>query len=315
MFGDKASGKIWLLVGLVALSATVAAPRTATAKPAQADESEAEASFVAKQAIDYYKNGDPLMAADLYRRAYRIDPSKPEYLFGAARAEQKAGKAQEALVAYQMVMALLPSTDPLAKKSKTAIAEIQAAAAAKPATPAAPTTPTQTVEPVRTPEPPAPAQPAPGTETAPSSPDPDPAPPGALRPIPVAPQAARVADVTRPAPEAAWKQPVGWTLVATGGAAVLTGAVLAVIAASGKSSLEANKLPDGTHYDPTKITADEIRSQQTAINGQVTGAVICGAVGVVAAGVGTWALLTAPSAKVVWTPGPTPLGTGLAVRF
>ena len=100
-----------------ALAVTCASQPVLAAKPAASDAA-AEASYVAKQAIDYYKNGDPRMAADLYRRAYRIDPSKPDYLFGAARAEQKAGHAKEAIVTYENVLALLPSTDPLAKKAQ-----------------------------------------------------------------------------------------------------------------------------------------------------------------------------------------------------
>ncbi len=250
------------------------------------------------------------MAADLYRRAYRIDPSKPEYLFGAARAEQKAGRPAEALLAYQTVLALMPSTEPLAKKAQTAIDEIRAADAAKPAQAVPPVPPPSPVEkpalpaePAKPIEQPKPVEPP---QLAPPSPPVEPLPTVAVKPIAVATQPAEA--------PADWKKPTGWALVATGGVALVGGAILGALAASGRSSLDANKLPDGVHYDPSKITHDGIVSQQTAINSKATGAIVCGAVGVVAAGVGAWALLTAPS-KVAFTPGPGVVGVGLASRF
>jgi tetratricopeptide (TPR) repeat protein len=85
-----------------------------------------EAAMVAKQAIDYYQNGQFALAAELYRRAYRIDPTKPEYLYGVGRSEQKAGRVAEARLAFTALRGLLPSTDPYFRKCEQALDELNA---------------------------------------------------------------------------------------------------------------------------------------------------------------------------------------------
>ena len=259
-----------------------------------------EAAIVAKQAIDYYQNGNPAMAAELYRRAFQLDPTKADYLFGVGRSEQKAGRVREATAAYENVVALLPSTNPLARKAQTALTELRADVAPTQAQNLAnrPLVAEKVPEPARAPEP-APA-PAP------------------------APESTRVAPATAPAAAAPaapgeWHKPVGWSLVAVSGAAVVGAVVLAVLASKNQSDLNGFKTSSGL-YDPARITPTDVGSRQTTINSLWTGVGIAGGVAAVAGGVGAWALLTAPSPgspvqSMTLTPGPGDVGLGLAGRF
>lgn len=64
----------------------------------------------------------------------------------------------------------------------------------------------------------------------------------------------------------------------------------------------------------TKISYAEAERRGASIRNRETLAWGLGGTGLVCAGVGTWLLLRS-DAKVVWTPGPTSFGTGLAWRF
>ncbi len=258
-----------------------------------------EAAIVAKQAIDYYQNGNPAMAAELYRRAFQLDPTKADYLFGVGRSEQKAGRVREATAAYENVVALLPSTNPLARKAQTALAELRADAAPTQAQNLAnrPLVAEKVPEPARAPEP------APAT----------------VAPVPAP---AHVAPAAQPAAAPApgdWHRPVGWSLVAVSGAGVVGAVILAVLASKNQSDLNGFKTSAGL-YDPTRITPTDVGSRQTSINSLWTGVGIAGGVAAVAGGVGAWALLTAPSPgspvqSMTLTPGPGDVGLGLAGRF
>ena len=283
---------------------------------------EMEASIVAKQAIDYYKNGNPLMAAELYRRAFRLDPAKPDYLFGVGRAEEKAGRAKEAIAAYENVVALLPNTDPLVKKAQQAlmalrVPEAHVAAPPPPAEHASGAVPQRPV--VAESAPPPVAKPvAAAAVVAPPPASSVVLPPAAVKPVEPRLALAPVPEPKRDSP-ADWHKPVGWSLVATSGAAAVTAAVLAVLAAKNQSDLTGFKTDSGL-YDPARITSADVRQRQTSINSMWTGAAVTGGLAVAAAGVGAWALLSAPKSSaaavaVSVTPGPGDLGVALAGRF
>jgi len=247
------------------------------ARPKGSD-AHAEGAFVAKQAIEYDLNGQFAMAAQLYRRAFRIDKSKPEYLFGVGHSEEKAGCIQEAIVAYQKLMRLVPATDPLAKQAKAALEALQ--------TPAA--------DPVAL----APADPAP-----------------VAAPVAVGEPAPVVAAPAPPSqPQADWKRSAGIASLAAGGAVLIASAVLAGAALLDQSRLDGNKLRETGSYDPARITSAQVRSRQSGVNNLWTGAAVTGGIAAVAGGFGAWALLTAPE-SVTLAPGPGNLGVVLALRF
>jgi tetratricopeptide (TPR) repeat protein len=61
------------------------------------------AANMARKAAAAFEEGDHLKAAGLYLQAYASDPDTPEYIYGAARAEQVGGKldlAEQHFVAY-----------------------------------------------------------------------------------------------------------------------------------------------------------------------------------------------------------------------
>jgi len=54
------------------------------------------AAWLAQRAAAAYESGDMDKAASLYHEALRKDPSEPNCLYGAARAEQSAGRLDRA---------------------------------------------------------------------------------------------------------------------------------------------------------------------------------------------------------------------------
>lgn len=113
----------WVAAALV-LSVPSASVLPAAAWAASA--ASKEAAVVAKQALQYYQSGKWAIAAELYRRAYRIDPTRPEYLFGVGRAEQRAGNFKEALLAYETLLTILPEGEAFRAKVESAVAETKA---------------------------------------------------------------------------------------------------------------------------------------------------------------------------------------------
>ena len=112
----------WVLVA--ALGAVVVVGRgPAHAAAPQA----ATGATVASEAKGYFDRGKWEMAAELYRRAFELDRSRPEYLYGVGRAEQENGKLEPARIAFDQLLALLPNTNPLYAKCKIRMAELAAA--------------------------------------------------------------------------------------------------------------------------------------------------------------------------------------------
>lgn len=288
-----------LLVAVAVLGGSLSLARAA--QPAAA----VEASMVAKQAIDYYQNGQYALAAELYRRAFRIDSTKPDYLFGVGRSEQKAGHVKEARLAFEMLRGILPSTDPLFKKCQQAIDDLEKLAQPRPEPPAdkppvvvAPT-PVPVLAPT-TPPPTAPQPPPPGraTDVAPS----------ALPPTLTAPTV-RAPTVTAPTtPEPMNTRLVGWVLIAGGGALGITGAAVALSTLSDGAAWNRDSSTVGPDGRITGTDYQTAASTVSSLNTRIGIGVGVGVGGLAAAGIGTWLLLHEP-AKVSLLP----TGQGLVV--
>lgn len=178
----------------------------------------------------------------------------PEWLFGAARAEHQAGQLVEAKRDYEFVREMVGPKDPRAAKATEYIAEVEAALRAQNA--------------------PAPVTPVP-------APKPVPPPKPAAMEVPVATRAREPKNV------------LAWTAVGVGTAALTTGIVVLIWSTQDQTTLNANRTADN-RFDPSKITVDEARSQQSSINTRlIVGWALTG-VGAAAAAYGAWAIATAP---------------------
>lgn len=248
---------------LLAMPAHAANPKSAAPEQAQ------EAVIVSKQAKAYFDRGQYALAAELYRRAYEIDRSRPEFLFAIGRAEQKAGRLREALAAFEQLLTLLPVSNPLHIKAKVAVTEIRLALSPVPA------------------QQPEQATPAANQPQAPTA-----------LPVPVTPSVDAkvasvptvvVAPVRAPAEtegSRAQLRRAGWIagalgLAAAGGLAVVAG-------------IRDAQLAD----DKGKITGDQARDRQGTINGLSTAAAVCGAVGLGGLALGWWYLGDGPRVQV-----------------
>jgi tetratricopeptide (TPR) repeat protein len=147
---------------VLVLSASTAVVATPVPLAVAATKASNEAAIVAKQALQYYNDKQWAMAAELYRRAYRIDPTKPEYLFGVGRAEQRAGRYKEALLAFETLLTILPEGDGFRAKAQRALDETRAQQAQE----------EQKAQPVARPEPEPGPEPEPVPAPAPATPEP-----------------------------------------------------------------------------------------------------------------------------------------------
>jgi len=273
-----------------------------------------EASVVAKQAMDYYASGQFALAAELYRKAFRIHPTQTDYLFGVARSEQRLGRVAESRAAFQQLLAVLPASDPLTAKARQALdamkldEEAKARAVAPPAKPAEAATPK-------------PRQPA-----AESAQVPDKVKPADVQPKPVetsAPPAAVKAGKVEEAPKKPAQMPTvaidkpgvgssggsrrtaGWAAAAGGVVLAIAAGTMAGAAASDESWL------DG--HDARNITRKQAISSQESINKLWTGAAVSGGVAVAAGALGAWLLGSTPPRRAALLPQPG--GVALAIRF
>jgi tetratricopeptide (TPR) repeat protein len=79
--------------------------------PASGLDPQKAAEAMAHKAAAAYEQGDHSRAAQLYFEAYRQDPQRPDYLYGAARSEQIAGLLDRAEEHFAAFIAL-PGADP-----------------------------------------------------------------------------------------------------------------------------------------------------------------------------------------------------------
>ncbi len=109
-----------LALSLVALAAfTLISPSVGLAI-----DQHAAALALAKMAAEAYESGHHQEAARLYLEAFHVDPSQPDFVYGAARAEQSAGQLDQAEGHFKQ-FAALPSANPLRiAKAKTYLLQL-----------------------------------------------------------------------------------------------------------------------------------------------------------------------------------------------
>ena len=84
------------------------------------------AANMARKAAGAFEEGDHLRAAELYLQAYASDPKTPEYIYGAARAEQVGGKLDLAERHFQEYLAK-PNATNRVENAKKYLAEVRVA--------------------------------------------------------------------------------------------------------------------------------------------------------------------------------------------
>jgi len=291
--------RLWPRAVVLLLSAAVVPVSTPVPLAWAASKASVEAGIVAKQALQYYNAKQWAIAAELYRRAYRIDPTKPEYLFGVGRAEQRAGRYKEAILAFETLLTILPVGDGFRAKVEGAVAETRAQKAEA----------EQKAQPV--------AQPEPEPEPEPG-PKPEPEPEPELEPGPK-PKPEPVAEPAKPAVAPGLGTPgvvgtlpaaepnlLGWGLVAGGGALAFTGLGLGISVLSNGSdwtALMEKKNEEGQITGTDWQTATKMAGELNQRSGLAIG---LGVAGVAVAGVGVWLLVKTPGKVAVM-----PTGRGL----
>lgn len=278
-----------LAMTVTSLGSPTPLARAAPRKPAASTPAD-QALDLARTARKVYEAGQFAAAAEMWRKAFRLDPSKPDYLYGVGKAEQRAGELLKAKAAFEQLLALVPGDDPLAERSRKALAEIalvrerqrHAAAAPIPAQPpivAAPTANDPGQEPGSAGEPAtaAPALPLPAT------------------PSTVAASAVLTRESTESVPRLdVW--PLRAALAATIASAAGAG-IFAGLAWSADRDADAYRAPGSAEFDPARISEADAQGRIETINRRW---LIAGALGGVAAlglGVAGWLKWRDPRGK------------------
>jgi tetratricopeptide (TPR) repeat protein len=274
------------------------------ARPALAGPSAAEAASGALQlARHHYEKGDYARAAGLFHEAFGIDPV-PAYLFNAARAEQRGFLLDEAERDFGRFLGL-PGAESAAKaRAETHLKEVRETRAQLAATReqdkkalearlraelAARTKAEKALEQGGTGVEGAAGPGAQALEVGPVprrqpvDPTPSPTPTPGLK-----------APATVRAEAPAWRGVAAWSGLGTGAACLLGAGGLWLWASGDQSALdEKNAEVDGEGYI-TGISYGAAKSEQESINSRLLGAEVLGGVGLLAAGLGAWLLLSEP---------------------
>lgn len=266
----------------------------AWAKPAAVSPAD-QAREHAQLARAVYEKGQFSAAAELYRKAFRLDPSKPDYLYGVGKAEQKAGHHAQARAALEQLLALLPADEPLADRARKALSEVVAAQAAADAK-AAQTNRGSS----------APAAPEPADRGGAATPDKAAAAAkpevqaGAAKPVPAQAKPADLPAAATPAgalqsapllvrgpaaPAVRWQT---WTVAAVAVATGIGAGVLAGLAQRADSDADQYRVAGTRAFDPTRISEADAQAKLHEINNKWTGAAVCGGVAISAAVAATW---------------------------
>lgn len=254
--------------------ALAAARKVAAVSPAD------EALDLARTARKVYEAGQFSAAAELWRKAFRLDPSKPDYLYGVGKAEQRAGNFAKAKAAFEQLLALVPADDPLAERSRKAMAEMAKAPEAAEKAPAS-------VEPAA-PPPIAHGRevPAPPAETL--------EPPSAPSPLPAASTPSAAPEQPRPGaavPVIAIANPPAWPVWGAGGVAVAAAvgaAVFAGLAMSADSDADPYRIAGTVEFDPARISQADAKDRLDTINNRWMVAGVCSGVAMVSLGALGW---------------------------
>jgi len=241
-----------------------------------------EARDLAKVARKLYDIRQFSAAAELYRKAYRLDYAKPDYLYGVGRCEQRAGHFAAAVVAFEQLLALLPPTDALVPKARAALDEVRAAREADLALPGG----AGQDRPDPAPNAPEIAPPQPHTPTvAPAAAERPPA--VLLAPAATPAESSRLAWVEPPRRPPASRTPA---MVAFGLAAVagVTGLIAGGAAVVANADANAYRIPDSGAFDPARISKEAARTRIADINLKTRVAGVAGATAAVAGALGAW---------------------------
>ncbi len=93
--------------------------------PALAADPDKLAASLARQAVQADDGGDPARAAQLYLEAFRTDPTQPNYLYAAARAELSAGQKTQAEEHFEQFLTLADSGTDRADKARAYLADLR----------------------------------------------------------------------------------------------------------------------------------------------------------------------------------------------
>jgi tetratricopeptide (TPR) repeat protein len=265
-----------------ALAAIVVAPMFA-ARPALAEKSVQDlGKELADEAAALFKEGKFLQAAELFERAFSLNPEKLVRLRNAGRAFEEAGRLEHARYLFERYLELAPpgpERDEVVHRLSQLKSRLEAAAAPAPAPPPAPVV--------------APA-PAPAAAIA--------------APPPMDAVAARSVDAPSRAP--------AWATAATGVAAAVVGTAWLMQVASAQEALDADEAAGKYVYPGGSDKAAKDRDVISINRWGAYGTLGLGAAALVA-GL-TWAVWPQPAGSVVavlpWG-GPDSAGMVAAVRF
>jgi len=271
-----------------------------TLSPGVASAQDASAKKAAMGALDmarhFYKKGDYRKAAQLFHQAYGFDPI-PDFLFNAARAEQRAFMLDESKRDFDKFLTLPDASEQAQRRARTHLKEIkesqahyaevsrrkaeeaakkvkqaQAAESAKKAAAARREAARKAKEEA--------ARKKAAAKAAGAS--------GAAVGVKKAPQAGE------------WKTPAGWAGLGLGVAAITTGALLWATAASDQADLdEAASKPadDGLIHSVDWKEYEERRLDNSSSRRM---GVIALSAGAALASAGAWLLMTAPEHRKAW---------------
>ena len=271
----------WLVALVFVLSPASAWPQAANPQ---------EARLVSKQALSFYKTGKFVVAAELYHRAYKLDPSRPQFLYGAARAEHKAGRLEQAALVYKAVKKALGPKHDLYRKSQRYLFSIEDEIRDRQSAQARPPK-IQTKRP-KTPQP---ARPA-GTTA--SSGD---------RTV-GAPAAVATSGST-------WRRPVGWICAGLGLVAAGAGAAVGMNAIDRREKLDAKRDPVSNKFNSSMIAPEVAIKEDKDINSQIVTAYVVGIGGVAVTALGAYWVMTAADAAPTVAVLPQPRGAMVVMRF
>jgi len=314
---------------LLSLLAAASATPPTEPPPKETDKKAQEAAMqILGAAKFYYTKGDFAEAAKLFHQAYRTHP-RPEFLYNAARAEQRAADFENAKKHYTEVMRLKACPAKVAERSRLALKEIAGVEALIRKSKAKPekvksgsTTELEGVDKVPTASGRARAETKAAKEEAARQTAATSAPKSvvvASKPAKSGPAAGSTPAVTEgqvtAAPDA-WKNTAALPTIGAGVVIAGVGGWLLSSWLSGQSELDA-LYEDKKDGKVVGIDYETYESRQTALNtdGRIAAGVT--ALGVVALGAGSWMLATAPKKadKAAWSITPTGRGALFTARF
>jgi hypothetical protein len=227
----------------------------------------------------------PDQATELYRKAYEADPSEPGYLYSVARAEQAAGRLDDAERDFLAFLKVAAAAHALTSKAKDSLIEVRG----------------QLAEQLKKRLAVGPAgEPTPTAASAPALPAPTP------------PPAAGVIGRDAPAPPAdtsTWRRPAGWATLALGIVGGGAGAGWLAQLSGDVATFNASQPPAGTEFvkktgcqDASACAAAAAR-ERDELDGNITTAYVVTGAGAAIAAAGAVLLWTAPAAAtpaVTW---------------